>query len=261
MLDWKEPLPLERVVDRGLAIFNDTLPRAFLLAVIAALATNLALHYGMAGRETEFQTLVKNGELRAIADRFGALLFGVSLLSLVLSSAVLYLVGTLARGAPVDTLSALVAALHAAPQVLVASLLYFLAVWCGLVLLLVPGVYLAVAFVFFMQAVLFDRCDGLRAPAASLRLVRGNWWLTFALCLLLVVVSLIASLVIQAAVGMVVTVTRALLDAERSALLELVLGSGFGAVVGLAFDGVLVAYYYDLTLRGGARRPEGSIAV
>ena len=51
----------------------------------------------------------------------------------------------------------------------------------GLVLLVVPGVYLAVRWYFVPQAVMVDGARGTRALKRSGELVRGHWWRTFGL--------------------------------------------------------------------------------
>jgi len=260
MLDWKEPLPLDAIVDRGLVVFNATLSRAVGFAVLAGIAINLIGEQMFGPHEAELEALAREGRLLDLVERFGASLAGIAVLLLLVNSAVLHLVGTLARERPADPLSSLGVTLRKLPQLLIGGVLYFVALWCGLMLLLLPGLWVAVAMSFFVQAVLFDDHDGVRALGASLRLTRGHWWRTFALYLLTFVAMLIAMLIAGLLVGLVGGVT-AFITGARQPLLELAVGALIGAILGLLIDGVVVAYYYDLKLRLGEapRRADDSM--
>lgn len=264
MLDWKSPLSLDAVIDRGLALFNATLPRVAAFAVLVGIAANLVAERMVGVHEQEIAALLRAGELAQLGERFGATFAALGVLMLYVNSAVLHLVGTLARGRPGDPLGSLGATLRRMPHLLVGGLLYFCALWLGLLLLVLPGLWVAVALSFFVQAVLFDDHDGVRALGASLRLVRGRWWRTLALYLLVTVAMLLALLVAGLAVGLVGGMIG-WIAGGRLPLVELMFGSAIGSILGLAVDSVLVAYYHDLALRagdaGGAPPPApGSIA-
>lgn len=74
--------------------------------------------------------------------------------------------------------------------VLWAAILIFIVVVIGLVLLIIPGVYLAVAFSFYLYAAVLDNKKGWDAAAASKDLVKGYWWAVFGRLLALVLVLL-----------------------------------------------------------------------
>jgi hypothetical protein len=57
----------------------------------------------------------------------------------------------------------------------VAVLLFVVGVFAGFILI-IPGIYLAVAWYFVVQAVVVDRMRGFQAVTLSATLVRGNWW-------------------------------------------------------------------------------------
>jgi hypothetical protein len=263
MLDWKDPLPLDGVVDRGLAIFNATLPRTLGFAVVAAFASNLLMQMLLGEHEEEIAGLVKSGDLAALFDRFGGELALIGVVFFLFGCAVLRMVGALARGVPGDAVSTLGDTLRRAPHLLLASLLFTLACWAGLMLLIVPGIFLMVALSFFSQAVLFDGHDGARALGASFRLTRGRWWRTFTFYLLVLLANLIALMLVGLVLGLVFGVLNALGLGTGHQVVDLFIGSALGALIGLATDAVLVAYYYDLTVRAGAvpRRDPGSLAV
>ena len=95
------------------------------------------------------------------------------------------LVQGLGRGeAPRDVGTALRAASRVFPRVLGAQLLYALAVLGGFILLVIPGIWVAVRCYFATQAAALD---GLAPPGAMRRsgeVVKGSWWRTLG-CLLM----------------------------------------------------------------------------
>jgi hypothetical protein len=100
----------------------------------------------------------------------------------------------------------------------------------GLVLLVIPGLYLATMWAVAAPVVVLERPGGLRALGRSRELVKGNGWNVFAVILLLVLlVGLFAGLIGFAAesagtgVGLVVRVVVGVLTAPISALAAAVL--------------------------------------
>lgn len=263
MLDWKDPLPLDGVVDRGLAIFNATLPRALGFAVVAAFTSNLLMQSLLGDHEKEIGALVKAADMGGLFERFGAELATLGVVFFLFGCAVLRMVGALARDRPGDAASTLGATLRRAPHLLLGSVLFMLACWAGLMLLIVPGIFLMVALSFFSQAVLFDDQDGARALVTSFRLTRGRWWRTFTFYLLVLLANLIALMLVGLALSLVYGVLAALGLSTGHQVVDLFIGSVLGSLIGLATDAVLVAYYYDLTVRAGAAPPRdpGSLAV
>jgi len=149
------------------------------------------------------------------------------------------LVRGLGRGeVPADLRSALRSASGAFPRVLGAQLLYAVVVVIGFILLVVPGVYLAVRCYFATQAA---AVDGLAPPAAMRRsadLVHGSWWRTLG-CLLLTGLL----------VGATVEIAIAILGATGSGALY-VAGRVVGQAIAVAVTAVFATLlFYDLRAR------------
>jgi hypothetical protein len=70
----------------------------------------------------------------------------------------------------------LAASLEAFPAVLFVIVLFWLGVFAGLSLLIVPGIFVAVSWYFVVQAVVLDGDRGLASVSRSAGLVRGRWW-------------------------------------------------------------------------------------
>ncbi len=80
---------------------------------------------------------------------------------------------------------------------IVALILYSLAVGFGLVLCVLPGVFVAVAFWLYLAAIFFDEKGGVDALSRSYELVKGNWWVTFGLALVIGIIGAIIGLVLN----------------------------------------------------------------
>jgi hypothetical protein len=113
-----------------------------------------------------------------------ALLSACVVLPLVTGAGALLVQG-LGRGeAPRDVGTALRAASGVFPRVLGAQLLYALAVIVGFILLIVPGVYIAIRCYFATQAAALDGLGPRAAMRRSGEVVQGSWWRTLG-CLLM----------------------------------------------------------------------------
>ena len=77
-------------------------------------------------------------------------------------------------------------------SVFVALLLAGLAILGGFVLLIVPGIWLAVRLAFVGQAAAIDRQGARAAFRAAMEITKGSWWRVFGILALLTVVELVA---------------------------------------------------------------------
>lgn len=80
------------------------------------------------------------------------------------------------------------------------AILVTVVVFIGLILLVIPGLYLSIVFSFYMFALILDNARGWNAAEKSKQLVKGYWWSVFgrliALGLILTVIMGILSIVI-----------------------------------------------------------------
>lgn len=129
--------------------------------------------------------LTDGGGYEMTAEPGNALL---ALTSLVLPALITALhcvvVRDLCEGRVPTAAEALRAAAPRSGAALAVVLLYSVAVFLGLVALVVPGVLLAVAWYFGAQAAVLERRAPREALARSWALVRGRWWSTFGALLL-----------------------------------------------------------------------------
>jgi len=251
ILPLERPLSAGEVLDAGISLFKVSLLRCLPLSLAAVVLGQLpALYARLSGRAPSFSDI---GPLEALL----ALLAGVA--NVVLWGAILLRQRAIANGRDSTLAQDLGGPLARLLPVLGMILASTALIGLGLVLLVLPGLYLAVALMFAYPAMLFDGESALGSIRASWRLVRGNWWRTS----MIVTVALFAIIVFYA-IGSVVGVMIAQVagggDVGRVFLATSVIGALIGALFTPFMCAVSLAQYAELRLRSGggdlARRIE-----
>lgn len=150
-------------------------------------------------------------------------------------------------GEETDWRSSLAYAWHLLPSLLLLTLLYALGLAAGFLLLILPGIWIYVAWAFATPALLVEGLRGRNALRRSFGLVSGRWWRTFGVLIVGFVLAAVVSTVVQAVfiIGIVV--------GEDNDALVLVL-SAIAGIAGLAVStpfqaAVLTVLYFDLRVR------------
>jgi hypothetical protein len=126
-----------------------------------------------------------------------------------------------------------------------AVLLAALGVTLGLLMLIVPGVFLAITFYFVPQAVVLEGARDTKALRASAELVRGFWWRTFGVVLVVNLIGLLISLILG-------TPFVRLAESQDQAVWQLV-GTMLTATITMPFTALAsVLLYFDLKARRAA---------
>jgi Membrane domain of glycerophosphoryl diester phosphodiesterase len=102
----------------------------------------------------------------------------------LITAACVYALLALDRGERPSAGRTLAAGMEAFTPIFVAIVLAAIGIAAGLVLLILPGVYLAVRWFFVPQAVVLQRAHGPKALRRSGELVEGYWWRTLGIVLL-----------------------------------------------------------------------------
>jgi len=166
---------------------------------------------------------------------------------LLASAACLRAIAQSYLGEQSDWRSSLAFALRRAGPLLWLGLLYGLGVVLGTVLLIVPGVWLFIAWAFAMPALLVENVRGPKALGRSFGLVKGRWWRTFGVILLGYLLAGITSSIVQA-----IFYVGIFFDSGNDTLV-LVL-SALAGIVGLLIttpiqSALLAVIYFDLRVR------------
>lgn len=135
-----------------------------------------------------------------------------------------------------------------------ASVLAGLGVLAGLLLCVLPGIYLAVTWLFVLPVILDERVTGRAALGRSRDLVRGRWWPTFGRYLLGVLMASVAGGLVVGAASSAIAV--ALDDSSRAALALYQAAATAATLFTTPFTICLLALMYlDARARRGAPTP------
>jgi hypothetical protein len=194
------PQSIGEVLDAAFRIFQGTLLRCLPYGLLSVLAGQAASIHDLAVGKPLQRYAWRDPEWLAW-DLVGVLL------SAILSSAMTLRQDALAQGHPSAVGAELHTALQRLPRLILVGLLWALAVAAGLVLFVVPGVYLSVALLFAWPAVLLRNQGGLEALRYSRDLVRGSWWRASAIFAVVLIVLLVFYGVVGVGTGVVLSLT------------------------------------------------------
>jgi len=114
----------------------------------------------------------------------------------LVTAATIHALESVARGERPSAAASVLAALETFTPLLMAVLLSAAGVVLGLAALLLPGIYLAVRWVFVPQAVMIEGARGAEALRSSWRAVEGSWWRCLGVVLLANLAAALPGLVV-----------------------------------------------------------------
>jgi hypothetical protein len=118
----------------------------------------------------------------------------------------------------------------------------------GLVLLLVPGIFLAVKWSMTFPAIVAERAGPFAALRRSWELTRGHWWRTFGTLLVVVLISFVLSIAILVGFGAAVATSDSISELAFAVLLTAVTIIVLAILYPLT-AAVVTVLYYDLRVR------------
>ena len=121
----------------------------------------------------------------------------------IAAGAITHVVASDYLGSDVETKGAIRVGLARWGALLVSGLLLVLGVIGGLILCLIPGLFLAVAWTVNTPALIVERIGPAQALGRSLALVKPRWWPTFGFVILLSLMTGIASAMMSVPVGLI----------------------------------------------------------
>ncbi len=236
------PRSVSEIVDTVFKIYLEHfVPLVTVMAVVVAPViliqglAQLAFFDGLSATDFGFRARLDPGEqaARALLDIIGWVA------SVLASGAVVRIVADVHLGRAPDWRESV---RHALPQLgplLLGSLLFSLGVVLGIVLLIIPGVILAVSWSVFSPTVIIERRGGAEALARSWRLVAGRRWPIFG--------AFIVMFIISALIGLVIG--QALRGSADFTLLDVVVAAGISVLTTPLLSLTVVVVYLDLRAR------------
>jgi hypothetical protein len=144
-------------------------------------------------------------------------------------------------GAPILAGVELRAAWRRLPVLLVSTLLATLSVLAGLLLLVVPGVFLMVCYLVLLPVILFDGLGPYAALLRSVQLIRRLWWKALAALVIATLVFFICALVFAAIIGVIATLLAG--NGPAFAAIETAITVGFGALFFVYLSALLLVLH------------------
>ena len=182
------PLSLGEILDVSIKICLRnwrTLVKAVLVVVVPVMIVSsiLTADYTVTSFDfTSDETKTPEETLEDLNQYLGGLAIGtlLQLFAVMLASAACFrAIAQAYLGDTPDWRASLSYAWQRAPSILLISLLYGLGVLLGTLMLIVPGVWLYLAWAFAIPVLLVEGLRGRKALGRSFELVRGRWWRTF----------------------------------------------------------------------------------
>jgi hypothetical protein len=211
-------------------LFRASLLKCLPIGMVAVLCAQLPNIYWMATGHTLSFTAEYDANYDALA------LLGIAI-ELWLFSAMMLRQRAVVLGAPILAGAELRTASLRLPVILVSALLAILSAVAGLLLLILPGVFLMVCYALLLPVVLFDGLGPYAALLRSVRLIRPVWWKALAAFVIAFLMFFIGAFVLAAIIGVIAE----LLGGNEAALaaIETACTVGYGALF-LVFLGALM---------------------
>ncbi len=190
----KQPQSIGKVLDSGFKLYTSTflqtLPLSF-LAVVVPLVIVIAL-VGLDGylQITATQLPPDASHLIRMMAVVGTATSIAMIFAFAFYTAIYYRLVAVALGRTLTFAAAVTAGTKALLPLLLASVLYSLAVSIGFILLIIPGVYLMISLVLYTPAYVMDRRGIIDSLNKSHKLVTGNWWRSLAVLSVPVLVAI-----------------------------------------------------------------------
>lgn len=237
------PQSIGQVLDGTFRLTAASFRYTWLLALLAGLASYAASAYQFSKGGTLMEAML------APQDATYWTLYGAGVVLSILFFAAIYLRIDAVAGGTAGEGGAISVALRRLPLLIVLTILYFVAIMCGTILLIVPGLILMVSLILSVPIFLLEDRGPVDSLTSSHRLVWGNWWRTAAILTVAAIVVVVLYFIfgfIAALVGPLVTGGDAVLGAMVSLLIVLAL---LGIVITPFFGALVLNIYWDLKLR------------
>jgi hypothetical protein len=261
----RAPRPIGGVVDDVFHLYRASFSRCWALALIAAVLTGANSLYlqqqlrGLTprGAATPASAMTLMNQLHALQHSAGVLVsyLAMMLIWVVIRAAILCRQHAVAMGDEDTAGAALGFGLRRLPSMIGAGIVWALAIGVGMLLLLIPGIWLWGRFELWLAALCVEDLGPLKALGRSWQLIEGNWWRATTIMTVVLIIIMVLSLTGGAVVGVVVGVSHGNLPSINLA------STLVTAVINIFTIPILTAamlsIYYDCKLR----REGGDLAV
>ncbi len=190
-----EPGSIGHTLDAGFKLYVVSFKQVLVLGILAAISLTVPLHVLILAAATLPQTGATPGVAKIVTSVVGFI--ACMLLYMCFYLAIICRVGGIAYGQSIALGACMTTGLRRLFAVIVATILYSLAVMGGFLVLIIPGLILWVSLIFYTFCIILEGDGMLESLRHSHRLVWGNWWRTFVICSVFFIVYYVIYLAIQ----------------------------------------------------------------
>jgi hypothetical protein len=237
------PKTIGGVLDDIFKLFSPALAACWPIAIIASIAISLPSFYIANKSSATPEDMIA----MFTEPTFWLLYLIAMILYFVFYAALLARIEAVANDRDSSVAEAINIALRLAPRMLGASLLYLLAIFVGMILLVVPGIIWSVSMMLYSIFIVVEDSPAVESLSRSRQLVKGDWWRTLAILSIAMIVAYLLVFCVQFVIGLAAgmsgddMMTTNLLATVVTAVLYIVILPFIGATS--------FSIYYDLKLR------------
>jgi hypothetical protein len=236
------PQTVTQVFEHGFKLFRASINEVFGLAFIGAAVGQIP---GMLGL-----TIAPGEALPEITGQMGFALAIAIMVGVVLYGAIVARIHAIATDAQLSVSKSLQTGLRKGPSIFLAGIIFFFAVGLGISALILPGIVIAVTFMFCFYAIIVKDMGPLQGLAYSQRLVWQQWWRSLGLVVIMLAGLLVLMSTVSVIAGVVVTPTASATDPDTLPwYVELLVVPLISAVLTPLLYAFSLAIFYDLELR------------
>jgi hypothetical protein len=246
-----EPGSIGHTLDAGFKLYFVSFKRVLVLGILAILSVSVPIFvgatalgvYSRAGQEPDV----------AAVGLLGVTVMVAMVFYLWFYLAALCRIGGIAYGQDLSLRACIATGLRRLFPVIIASILYALAMMGGFMLFIIPGLIVWLTLAFYALCIVLEGDGILESLKHSHRLVWGNWWRTAVIGTVVLIVYYVISLAIEIPF---LVVSQMLIDPEAGnssqiaeSLLSMMGSILSGVITFPLMASVFVAVFHDLKLR------------
>jgi hypothetical protein len=236
----QQPRGVFELLSASFELYTEVFAKLIVYSLILFVVNQLLTHVIMGMMPDA--TMDQDAQLAAMTQalpQFLILMLVDVIIMWMMYGAMIYRVDNAVHGRADDFVSPLLAAVKKMPTLLLASILYFIAVMLGSILI-IPGIILMISLMFCWVLVIVEDLGSVDALKTSHRLVWGDWWRTNLVFFLPFLALIIVFGVIGVIMGVIVS--------PNSQIFNFVFGL-IGALLVPYFYALFYLQYHDLKLR------------
>ncbi|MDD1616318.1 MAG: hypothetical protein CG439_1452 [Methylococcaceae bacterium NSP1-2] len=181
----QQPRNLTEILSASFKLYTESFTKVIGYSLIMFVVNKLLTSFILDAMPAVDSTLTPDAQMEeqmaAIVQIMPSLLvvtFVAAVCSCIFYSAMIYRIDNVANGRADDFVEVLLLAVKKFPAVILAGILYTIAITVGTFLLVIPGIILMISLMFFWYFILLEGMNAYDSLMASHRLVWGDWWRT-----------------------------------------------------------------------------------